>query len=218
LIGDARMQVVLVGGLMTELHSLIAGVEAYRPTDDVDFLVNMMDPASTVISWHGRLLTAGFALQTPNSRRGPAHRYTRGDDVVDLMVPDNTSPLPRLGGRYAMPVAGGQQALRKLMEIEFRVGSRSVIVNVPDELGALIVKAAAHKADPRDKPRHLRDAALLASLIDDPIAERARFVGSDRSRVRYITEKLKDPFIEAWQLLPAERQVVGQNALRVLSE
>ena len=85
-------------------------------------------------------------------------------------------------------------------------------------LGALILKAAAHKEDPRDKPRHLRDAALLASLIEDPIEERGRLVGSDRRRITYIARQLNDPFIEAWQLLPPERQTVGQHTLRVLAE
>lgn len=117
-----------------------------------------------------------------------------------------------------MEVTGGRQALKKLMEVEFEYEGRPIVIQLPDELGALILKAAAHKVDPRDKPRHLRDAALLASLIEDPIVERSRLVGSDRKRIRYAAEKLSDPFADAWQLLPLPRQQLGQDALRILSE
>lgn len=47
LVESAGQPIVLVGGLMTELHSLVGGVSDFRPTDDVDLLVNMMDPSST---------------------------------------------------------------------------------------------------------------------------------------------------------------------------
>ena len=72
LVDGAGARIVLIGGLMTELHALIAGIDSYRPTDDVDFLINLMDPASTVGTWHSRLLQAGFALQPPVGRRGLA--------------------------------------------------------------------------------------------------------------------------------------------------
>jgi hypothetical protein len=218
LVGGATLRVVLIGGLMTELHSLIAGVSDFRPTDDVDLLVNMMDPSSTPASWHGRLVGANFELQMPNARGGPSYRYKRGEQIVDLMVPDHTPPVPRLAGRSAMEVTGGRQALLKLMEVEFEFDGRQIVTELPDQLGALILKAAAHKVDPRDKPRHLRDAALLASLIEQPNVDRNRLVGSDRQRIRYIAEKLRDPFVEAWQLLPPLRQQMGQDALRILTE
>jgi hypothetical protein len=115
-----------------------------------------------------------------------------------------------------MAADGGRQALGKLMEVEFEHDGQGFMVEMPDELGALIMKAAAHRVDPRDKARHLRDAALLASLISDPLEERDRLVGSDRRRILYIAEKLADPFDDAWQLLPDDRQVAGQDALRLL--
>ena len=217
LVDAAQNRIVLIGGLMTQLHAMIADIGDVRTTEDVDLLVNIMDVGSTAGVWHGNLLSAGFVLAAPSVRYAPSHRYRRGTSIVDLVVPEGTVPAPRLGRRLVMQVDGGRQALGKLMEVEFNVDGRRLILQTPDELGALILKAAAHKADPRDKPRHLRDAALLASLIDDPIAERDRLVGSDHNRLRYIAEKLADPFDEAWQLLPSSRQQSGQDALRIMA-
>ena len=45
------------------------------------------------------------------------------------------------------------------------------------------------------------DAAFLASLITDPIAERHRFKGSDRKRLRLVDTVLADPDGEEWRRL-----------------
>jgi hypothetical protein len=213
----APTPIVLVGGLMVQVHSRLANVGELRPTRDVDILIDLLAGDTTVGAIAGGLQRIGFELQIPNTASAPSHRLVRGDDVVDLLVPDHESPAPRLGGRPVMQIDGGRQALGKLLDVEADVEGGSITFRIPDPLGALILKAAAHRSDPRDRERHLRDAALLAAAIDDPLADRARFVGSDARRVRYLAGQLEDPFQDAWQLLPEGARVRGQDAIRMLS-
>lgn len=87
---------------------------------------------------------------------------------------------------------------------------------MPSPFGALILKAAAYQTDPRDKERHLQDAALLLSVIEDPYAEREHFAGSDRARLAALEKAMPDN-ARAWRALPADRQTDGQTALRILT-
>ena len=87
---------------------------------------------------------------------------------------------------------------------------------MPDAFGALILKAAAHKADTRDRERHLTDAAVLLACVD-PFEERASS-GSDRSRLLHLRTQLGDPTSPAWLLLPDDARRNGQTALEVLCE
>ncbi|MGY1714194.1 hypothetical protein ACI78R_07040 [Geodermatophilus sp. SYSU D01106] len=80
-------------------------------------------------------------------------------------------------------------------------GSRSATVPVPDLLGALVLKAAAWQSTTRDRARHRGDAAFLASLMSDPLAERARFAGSDRKRLQRLDLVLSDPDAAEWRAL-----------------
>jgi hypothetical protein len=213
----APTPVVIVGGLMVQVHSQLAGIGEFRPTRDVDILIDLLAGGATVATIAGGLQGIGFQLQMPNTAGAPSHRLARGEDVVDLLVPDHQRPEPRLGGRPVMQIDGGRQALGKLLDVEVRLPGGAIGFRIPDLLGALILKAAAHRSDPRDRDRHLRDAALLASAIDDPLAERGRLVGSDARRVRYIAQLLDDPFQDAWQLLPEAARTHGQDAVRILS-
>jgi hypothetical protein len=208
---------VLVGGLMVQIHSRLANIGEIRPTRDVDILIDLLAGDATVGVVAGALQGRGFELQTPKSSGAPAHRFVRGDEVVDLLVPDHQSPAPRLGGRPVMQIDGGRQALGKSLDLEVRVSTGTIGLRIPDSLGALILKSAAHRSDPRDRDRHLRDAALLAATFADPVAERGRMVGSDARRLRYLADQLTDPFLDAWQLLPADARVRGQDAVRILS-
>ena len=92
--------------------------------------------------------------------------------------------------------------------------SARTTVSVPDAFGALILKAAAHKADTRDRDRHLTDAAVLLACVD-PFEERASS-GSDRSRLLHLREHLADPTAPAWLQLPEDARRNGQAALELL--
>lgn len=87
------------------------------------------------------------------------------------------------------------------MQLTVVKGDRTARVPVPDLLGATVLKAAAWVTDRRDRERHSGDAAFLVSLIADPLAQRKRFAGSDRRRLRQLGAVLDDPDALEWRIL-----------------
>lgn len=209
---------VLVGGLMVQLHARAAGVEEVRPTDDVDALIDVMAVDVSVTGIAAALTTRGFTVVEPGWPQSPVHRLRRDDDVVDVLVADHLPKhaRPQLRRHPVMAVDGGAQALRRTQPVVIEHDGRVTDLLVPDLLGALVLKAAAHAADRRDRDRHLRDAALLASLITDHRSELDRLSGSDRKRLRHLAGALSDPLDDAWLLLPDDARQRGQDTLRIL--
>lgn len=210
---------VLVGGLMVQLHARAAGVEEVRPTDDVDALVDVMATGVSMAAIAAALEARGFTVIEPGWPESLVHRLRRDDDVVDVLVADHLPrhARPRLRRHPVMAVDGGAQALARTQHVVIEHAGDVVELLVPDLLGALVLKAAAHMVDRRDRERHLRDAALLASLITDHRRELERLQGSDRKRLRHLAEALSDPLDDAWLLLPDDARQRGQDALRMLT-
>ena len=137
--------------------------------------------------------------------------------VVDVVAADHAAPrsLERFRGFDMERVAGGSQALRRTIRVDLTItGSVTTTISVPDTFGALILKAAAHKADTRDRERHLTDAAVLLACVD-PFEERTPS-GSDRSRLLHLQRHLGDPTASAWLVLPQDARRDGQAALDLL--
>lgn len=216
---------VLIGGLMVQAHGYAIGLTDVRPTADVDVCVRVEDDGGRLAVVADALEALGYALRPgvdPRSR--VAHRFTRereGDsrDVVDVVIADHARPRPgaRLRLRRFDPVRvdGGTQALRRTVLASMQIGDRPSVLALPDVLGALVMKAAAHQADTRDRERHLADAALLLACVHDPYAERARFAGSDRRRLLALQQALPDDH-PAWLRLPAGWRRDAQATLRLL--
>ena len=86
-----------------------------------------------------------------------------------------------LHGKTMVAIEGGTQALRRTINARLEiVPGENTTVSVPSPFGGVILKAPAYQSDTRDRERHLQDAALLLAVIEDPLAERAGFAGSDR--------------------------------------
>jgi len=210
---------VLVGGLMVQMHARAAGVEEVRPTHDVDALVDVMAGGVSLAGIIGALTATGFEVVEPSWPEAPIHRLRRDDDIVDILVADHLPKRvqPRLRHHPVMAADGGAQALTRTQQVVIEADRGTVELTVPDLLGALVLKAAAQMADRRDRERHLRDAALLASLITDHRRELGRLQGSDRKRLRHLSDALSDPLDDAWLLLPDDARQAGQDTLRILS-
>jgi len=217
----------LVGGLMVQAHAMAHGIDAVRPTEDLDVLLRV-DLSAAVITDSDRVIAdLGYVLQEPvDARRkhSPHYRYARsgefGLEKIDVMVPDHARPSARrrLHGRPMFEVEGGTQALGRTMAYELEDGSfHSTRITVPDELGALVLKGAAYESDRRDRERHLQDAAVLAACIIDHATELRRLGGSDRKRLRTLAEALSDTTNSAWLALTPEHRVAGQDTFRILT-
>lgn len=163
-----------------------------------------------------------------DERNNTAHRFKRGgstvdlvasaSDVVDVLVADHAAPRVRelLRGREMFAIDGGTQALRRTVNARLEiVPGRTTTVSVPSAFGALILKAAAHQTDTRDRERHLQDAVVLLAAIEDPFAARAAFAGSDNARLERLATILPADAPE-WPRLPAESRTAAQAAMRIL--
>ncbi|CAM5346081.1 Dephospho-CoA kinase/protein folding accessory domain-containing protein OS=Tsukamurella paurometabola(strain ATCC 8368 / DSM / CCUG 35730 / CIP 100753/ JCM 10117 / KCTC 9821 / NBRC 16120 / NCIMB 702349 / NCTC 13040) OX=521096 GN=Tpau_4265 PE=4 SV=1 [Tsukamurella paurometabola] len=211
----------LVGGLMVQLHAAHAGMQLTRPTVDVDMVIHIETGAATWGSIREQLEGLGYVLSEPVGD-GPVHRFTRGprkQEQVDVMVADHLPPSqrPRVLKREVFAVPGGTSALRKTVNCEINTDQGIVVVSVPDVLGALVLKGAAYRSDPRDRDRHLDDAAILACTVKNPVQHKKRMIGHDRSRVQLLWEALEDPGHRAW-VAPGEPWATrGRSALEVLA-
>lgn len=202
-------QWTLVGGLMVQLHSAVAGLSVSRPTTDVDIVLHMETGAATMPGVASVLSSLGYALRQSINDDSPAHRFLRGNEQVDLMVADHLAPrlVPRIGGRKVFQVTGGTQALRRTVVCRVFVDNRGpVSISIPNALGALVLKGAAYQEDSRERGRHLDDAATLLATITGPLELVADMGGSDRSRILALSRALGDPDHESWKVLdPGDR-------------
>lgn len=180
---------VLVGGQMTMIHCLENGLDTYRATDDGDVVLGV---------WTRRdaLTTATRLLQerdfTPTSTAdGFGYRYTRDQTTLDLLLPEGLErqrqqPMTATG-KPGLSIDGGNQALIRAQRLPVRLHGRDGYIRRPNVLGALVVKAAALRADNRNPNRHREDIALLGQValqtglrqLDD------RATSHDRKRLRH---------------------------------
>lgn len=216
----------LIGGLMVQVHAVAAGLPVVRPTNDVDVLLHVETGRGRAGEVARALEGLGYRLAPGiDPRTGTAHRFVRDGGVVDLVTSsvvdivaaDHAPPrtLERFRGFDLVQVAGGTQALRRTTRAELAITDDGpTAISVPDAFGALMLKAAAHRADGRDRDRHLTDAAVLLACLD-PFEERSTS-GSDRSRLLHLRKHLDDPAAPAWLLLPASARRDGRAALDLL--
>lgn len=212
-------QWTLVGGLMVQLHSAVAGLAVSRPTADVDIVLHIESGAATMSSVTGVLRSLGYELRTSVDHAAPAHRFLRGKEQIDVMVADHLAPkmIPSIGGRKPFQVTGGTQALRRTVNCRVTVyGGEHVLISIPNTLGALVLKGAAYQEDSRDAGRHLDDAAVLLATITSPLTLVADMGGSDRSRILILNRALSDAGHGSWKVLDLADRARGISNLAVL--
>lgn len=220
----------LVGGLMTQLHTIHHGIGVVRPTNDVDIVLHIESMRGTPSKVATALEALGYRFQPSiDPRTNTAHRFVRGtttvdlvagDDQVDVLIADHPAPrvIEKLRGHDMIRIEGGTQALRRTVNAKLEIAPGTVTtISVPRPFGALILKAAAFAADSRDRERHLFDAAALLACIDDPFVERAEFAGSDRRRLTTLATHL-DAGHAAWRALPGNQRTQAQLTLDVLTQ
>lgn len=208
---------VLVGGLMVHAHAIRAGVNPPRPTGDIDLLLNI--GARTVSDVAAPLQSLGFHPLQP-SRGAPFHRFTRGEDIVDVMVA-NDAPSARWSMRPLLRAPAARQALHRSDRYVLDGATNRVAIGIPDSLSALVVKAAAHAVEQRDRGRHLEDLAVLFATIDSVTALGIeRLTSRDKRHLQGPVRLLSNTQHVAWSKLTPFDQAVGQQAcsavLRVL--
>jgi len=196
---------ILVGGQMVMAHGLAARRTAPRVSRDIDLMANLITSGNSLHRCVETVRGLGFEGR-PSMDGRSLHRFARRSDalVIDVLAPDHAPPNRRLTTvppRMTIAVEGGRQALTRAVGLEASFGERSVLLPVPSVLGALVLKAAAYRADPRDRERHAEDAAFLVSLIEDPIAAREQLAGSDRKRLLGLDRVIGEVEHRVWRQL-----------------
>ncbi len=131
----------LIGGLMTQLHSIGRGLGIVRPTNDVDIALHIETGRGVTTRAADALEALGYRLQESiDPRHNTAHRFIRGEarvdliasapEVVDVLVSDHHAPrvAERLRGRGMVKIEGGTQALRRTMNVRLRIEPGTVTV------------------------------------------------------------------------------------------
>lgn len=205
----------LVGAQMVILHAFEAGEAPGRSTGDLDFLFDVRAHVNATSEATERLLTAGFTHTGP-SPDGIAHRFKRGDVVVDALAPDGLGPRTArstLRGARTVQVPGGSQALRRTEVIDVTLDDRAGQLRRPSSLGAILLKARAVDAAPAEAAKHRDDLAFLLGIVADP-----RLLAEELSRNerRWLDARseLRDRGHPAWRM--SRRPDDAFLALRIL--
>ena len=196
----------LVGGMMVHVHAVRAGLTPVRPTRDVDLLLDI--GVASVGTVAGALAGPGFT-PADGTRGAPLHRFRRDADVVDLLVARDVSVPTRWRRRPLLRSPGAAQALKRLDSYILGSGDDAVAVQVPDPLGAIIAKAAAHAVDSRRPQRHLEDLVVLASAAGSPARLDVDTLSvKDRRHLDHVLPLLLDRRHPAWAVLePYDREI-----------
>lgn len=186
---------VLVGGAMVQLHSMRAGLGQTRLTRDIDALLDLR--RNSIGSIAAPIQAMGFIPQIP-SWAGGFHRFKRGDDVIDVMATREINWSVKWAGHELLKTAGGAQALARSDIYVLTNGLNSFSVRIPDSVGAIVAKSAAHLVDRVNRERHLRDlVTLLAACPAGDFAE-AELTKKDVKYLRHLSAEIGNELNPWW--------------------
>ncbi|MDQ1743999.1 MAG: hypothetical protein QOE23_2338 [Pseudonocardiales bacterium] len=193
---------MLIGGQLVYLLAAENGTELPRPTDDIDVVIDVRARPGGTEWFAGWLVERGYELDGV-SADGIGHRFTKAADpgpgtvVVDILAPEGlgerTSLFTRRPAR-TVQAPGSVQALERSEVVGVQVSgdtgrpARIGRVRRPGLFGALVAKASATQLAVRShRERDWADAALLLSLLDDPLAVVEACSPGDRKRLHWLT-------------------------------
>lgn len=208
---------------MVQAHAMMHGMSP-RPTLDADLLLNILTYDRIATQMRTYIGGLGFQLEE-NTMTGYATRFvTKTGDKIDLLVTDYLygkakRENARLAGRPLCGMPAGGQAIKRSERIAFDYADEHLTIRIPDLLGSVMLKSAAWDVDRTiARNRHLRDAAALLSMIDDPEQQIGRLHSSnDRRRILILHENLTED-ADAWDDIDTERKQNGLDVLDQLTE
>jgi hypothetical protein len=221
---------VLVGGQAVYLLGVEHAARHIRPTDDVDVVVDVRAKQRGTEWLSDWLVERGFELAGIGPD-GVGHRFVRpadpgpGNVVFDVLAPEGLARRTAIHTRppaRTVQVPGSRQAFGRSAVVEVAVSSilrepaTAGLVRRPTVLGMLVAKAASTTIGGRSNPeRDWQDAALLLSLIGDPVAAAAECDRKDRQRLRRLTF-LDDRAHPGWAYLDDQSYRRGTATLAIL--
>jgi predicted nucleotidyltransferase len=186
---------VLVGGAMVQLHSIRAGLGQTRLTRDIDALLDLS--RNSIGSIAAPIQSMGFIPQIP-SWTGGFHRFKRGDDVIDVMASREVAWSVKWAGHELLKTAGGAQALARSDMYALTDGLNSFTIRIPDSVGAIVAKSAAHLVDRVNRERHLRDLVTLLAACPAGDFVEAELSKKDVKYLRHLSAEIGDELNPWW--------------------
>lgn len=214
---------MLAGGLMVQAHAMLHGLNS-RATTDADFLLDFLTYERIASQMARYLGDMGFKL-SEDSLTGYATRLENlSHSRVDVLVTDYVYGKKKrenafLAGKPLCRMPAGGQALARKTRIRIRYEDIVETIQIPDVLGAVMLKSAAWDVDKTARRyRHLSDAALLLSLMDFPETQVERLHSpNDRRRILRLHELLTIDS-DYWDDLDLSHRQNGLDALDTLTD
>lgn len=176
----------LIGGQLVHLHCAERDYAPPRPTEDADAVVNARAP-QVLGAVTQALIDLDFDPSAP-STDGIQHRWTRGNAVIDVLIPEGAGPgveaRSSASGFPTIAAPGGTQALNRTEVVDLQIGDRVGRIPRPTLIAAMVMKAAARiDTAGAGRDRHCHDFATLAAMLaaSDTAIE---FSAKDKKRLR----------------------------------
>lgn len=186
----------LIGGQMVHLHCWERQAIPNRPTDDLDAVLDIRTTPTMLKKFTAVLVEIGFTSDG-KSWEGHEHRWIRGSAVIDVLIAsglgERANSRKGIFGGTTIPTPGGQGALNRAEKVKVIHQTLSAVINRPNLMGAIVVKAAAY-GNTRDsyRQRHLLDIAVLSTLVEASDAHDLSISKPERQRVVLALKVLKE--------------------------
>jgi hypothetical protein len=177
----------LIGGQLVHLHCWERKATPNRPTDDLDAVLDIRTMPTILENMTQVLVDIGFSSKG-KSPEGHEHRWVRGNAVIDLLIArglgNRASSRKGIFGGTTIATPGGQGALDRAEKVRINHQGRIAVINRPNLMGAIVVKAAA-LGNTKDsyRKRHLIDIAVLSTLVDSSDAHDLTISKPERRRL-----------------------------------
>ena len=221
---------LLVGGQMMFVLAVEHGAERVRPTEDIDVVVNLrVRPNGT--QWLSSWLKKQDFIFEGSDRDQIGHRFIRptssgkGKVIFDVLAPEGVgerAKLTTVAPARTVRAPGSLQAFERSRVVEVLISDfldskeRTGIVRCPNLLGALVAKAAATTILVRQNPeRDWQDAALLLSVLDDPVGTLEQLNKRDHQHLERLRPLLETSH-QGWENLSEDARRRGTAALSFL--
>ena len=186
----------LIGGQLVHLHCAERGQFPVRPTNDADTVVDVRADPGVLHTFTKTLTELGFE-SAGISAEGRQHRWRRGHASIDVLLPEGAGERASLRqgvtGSPTLPTKGGTQALARSETVPVTVEGREGFVCRPNLVGALVVKAAAHRnVGDADRRRHRHDFVALAGLLTATDFAGEEVTKTDRRRLSAIVTAIRE--------------------------
>ena len=167
----------LVGGLMTQVHSIHRNLGIVRPTNDVDIVLHIETTRGIAAETADALRSLGYSLRPAvDPRDNTAHRYYRGTSKVDL-VAGHTGLLQGALDRESTEVGG-----REALEPAEQAADRGARPGDDDGSGHGVLLQCWRGPDPRAHRRSRRAGPGPAQATPESPRRRGASVGRAVSR------------------------------------